>query len=206
MAYGAHDNPDDFDLDDDQMSTSEVERNVNIVQIDTSQFSRDNGVLFSEDLTDEYEVWTLQCPDDVDIGELNGKVIPFNRGSTLKISNTMSHKIDLIPYRSLDDTNITIVIPSENTKKLSLNVVPLAGTLIISNRVQKEKITNHDLLPVDTIEDATKGRSQLMEKITQRLSNKYNNTTTLEHSLKKEFKMEAESPNKVRKIKRKLTL
>jgi len=45
-----------------------------------------------------------------------------------------------------------------------------------------------------------------MEKITQRLSNKYNKTTTLEHSLKKEFKMEAESPNKVRKIKRKLTL
>jgi len=58
----------------------------------------------------------------VDISELNGKVIPFNRGSTLKIANTMSHKIDLIPYRSLDDTNITIVIPSENTKKLSLSM------------------------------------------------------------------------------------
>lgn len=30
-----------------------------------SQLTRDNGVLFSEDLTEDYDIWTLQCSDDV---------------------------------------------------------------------------------------------------------------------------------------------
>lgn len=38
---------------------------LQFIPLDTSQLNRDNGVLFSEDLNDDYEVWTLQCPDDV---------------------------------------------------------------------------------------------------------------------------------------------
>lgn len=39
----------------------------------------------------------------------------------MKIKNTMSEKVDLIPYKSQKDTNITIVVPSEKTKNLSLS-------------------------------------------------------------------------------------
>lgn len=71
----------------------------------------------------------------------------------------------------------------------------------MSNRVKKVKLDNQKLLPVDTIEDATRRRSQLMSKITQRLSNKYNIDTTDNTDVK----IEKESPKKVKKNKRKLT-
>lgn len=80
-----------------------------------------------------------------------------------------------------------------------LDVIPLAGTLIMSNRVQKEKLVNQDLLPVDTIEDATKRRSMLMSKITQRLSNKFDDGFAHEISIKKEFKQGKVSLKKVKK-------
>lgn len=38
---------------------------LQFIKLDTSQLNRNNGVLFSEDLNDDFEVWTLQCPDDV---------------------------------------------------------------------------------------------------------------------------------------------
>lgn len=38
---------------------------MQFIKLDMSQLTRDNGVLFSEDLTEDYEVWTMQCPDDV---------------------------------------------------------------------------------------------------------------------------------------------
>jgi len=78
-------------------------------------------------------------------------------------------------------------------------VVPLAGKLIITNRIKKEKPTNLELLPVDTIEDATRRRSELMSKINQRLSNKYNIDSVHDISIKKKIKVEKESPKKVKK-------
>lgn len=68
----------------------------------------------------------------------------------------------------------------------------------MSNRVQKEKV-NQNVLPVDTIEDATRRRSNLMSKITQRLSNKFDDSSAHETSLKKEFKIEKVTPKKVKK-------
>lgn len=76
----------------------------------------------------------------------------------------------------------------------------------MSNRVSKEKLVNQNSLPVDTIEDATRRRSELMSKITQRLSNKYDNNFDQDNSIKKEFKVEIESPKKVKKHKRKSML
>lgn len=38
---------------------------LQFIKLDMSQLTRDNGVLFSEDLTEDYEVWTMQCPTDV---------------------------------------------------------------------------------------------------------------------------------------------
>jgi len=73
----------------------------------------------------------------------------------------------------------------------------------MSNRVPKEKLTNRNSLPIDTIEDATRRRSELMSKITQRLSNKYDKSFDQDNSLKKEFKVETESPKKVKKHKQK---
>lgn len=59
-------------------------------------------------------------------------------------------------------------------------------------------------LPVDTIEDANRRRSELMSKITERLSNDSVDTVTTQScSLKKEFKIEVESPCKVKKSKKK---
>lgn len=84
-------------------------------------------------------------------------------------------------------------------------MVPLAGTLIMSNRVKKEKLNTDNVLPVDTIEDATRRRSELMSKITNRLSNKYNIVTTEKNDLRNHVKIEKESPIKVKKNKRKLT-
>lgn len=83
-------------------------------------------------------------------------------------------------------------------------MVPLSGTLIMSNRVKKENPTNQTLLPVDTIEDATKRRSDLMSRITKRLSNKYDIDSTQKTTVKKEFLHK--SPKKVnQKSKHKLT-
>lgn len=67
----------------------------------------------------------------------------------------------------------------------------------MSNRVQKEK-GNQNVLPVDTIEDATRRRSKLMSKITQRLSNKFDDSSDHETSIKKEFKIENVTPKKVK--------
>lgn len=201
-AYGINKITDDFDLDHYQPYT-EKEKPVEFIKLDASQLNRNNGVLFSEDLTDDYEVWTLQCPDDIDINNLLSQSISFNDVRKLEIKNTMSDKVDLIPYRSQKGTNITIVTPSERTSNLSLNVVPLAGTLIMSNRIKKNKLSNNGLLPVDTIEDATRRRSELMSKITQRLSNKNDINTINNISVKQEFKIEKESPRKVKKNKKK---
>jgi hypothetical protein len=77
-----------------------------------------------------------------------------------------------------------------------LDVVPLAGTLIISNRVSKEKPAIQKLIPVDTIEDATRRRSELMSRITQRLSNKYDT------QINKDIKIEIQSPKIVKKSKK----
>lgn len=85
-----------------------------------------------------------------------------------------------------------------------LDVVPLAGTLIMCNRIKKDKLSNSSLLPVDTIEDATRRRSDLMTRITSRLSNKYENNTVNNTSLKQEFKIEKESPKKVKKNSKKM--
>lgn len=79
-------------------------------------------------------------------------------------------------------------------------MVPLTGTLIISNRVRKQKPESEKALPVDTIEDATRRRSELMSKITQRLSNKFD--TIADNTIKKEIKIEKESPIKVKKSKK----
>lgn len=57
----------------------------------------------------------------VNIMDLHKKSLNFNDVSTLEIKNSMSGKVDLIPYKSQKDTNITIVIPSEKTKNLSLS-------------------------------------------------------------------------------------
>jgi len=83
-------------------------------------------------------------------------------------------------------------------------VVPLAGTLIMCNRIKKDKLSNNALLPVDTIEDATRRRSELMSKITKRLSNKYDIDTIMNTEIKQEIKIEKESPRKVKKNKKKL--
>jgi len=82
-------------------------------------------------------------------------------------------------------------------------VVPLAGTLIMCNRIKKDKLSNNSLLPIDTIEDATRRRSELMSKITKRLSNKYDINAIIDTGIKQEFKMENESPKKVKKNKKK---
>ncbi|XP_025425604.1 uncharacterized protein LOC112694373, partial [Sipha flava] len=196
LAYGVHEEPsDEFSCDEDMMSTTESITPIKVIELDASQLNRNEGVLFSEDLIDEYEVWTLQCPHDVDINELHQKSINFNDVKKLNIINSLSNKIDMIPYRSQEDTNITIITPSENTSNLSLNVVPLAGTLIISNRVSKEKPAIQKLIPVDTIEDATRRRSELMSRITQRLSNKYDT------QINKDIKIEIQSPKIVKKSK-----
>lgn len=78
-----------------------------------------------------------------------------------------------------------------------LDVVPLAGTLIISNRIRKEKPVVQKLLPVDTIDDANRRRSELMSRITQRLSNKYDNLIN-----NKDIKIEVQSPKTVKKSKK----
>jgi hypothetical protein len=57
----------------------------------------------------------------VDINELHQKSINFNDVKKLNIINSLSNKIDMIPYRSQEDTNITIITPSENTSNLSLS-------------------------------------------------------------------------------------
>lgn len=57
----------------------------------------------------------------VDINNLLSQSIGFNKVSKLEIKNTMSDKIDLIPYRSQEGTNITIVTPSDKTSNLSLS-------------------------------------------------------------------------------------
>jgi len=72
------------------------------------------------------------------------------------------------------------------------------------NRIKKDKLSTNALLPVDTIEDATRRRSELMSKITKRLSNKYDINTTMNTDIKQEFKVEKESPRKVKKNKKKL--
>ncbi|CAH1726378.1 uncharacterized protein LOC114122750 [Aphis gossypii] len=202
-AYGIRKVTDDFDLEDYQLPT---DKPVEFISLDTSQLNRDNGVLFSENLTDDYEVWTLQCPDDIDINDLLTQSISFNEVKKLEIKNAMSDKVDLIPYRSQEGTNITIVTPCESTSNLSLNVVPLAGTFIMCNRVKKEKLSNNTLLPVDTIEDATRRRSELMSKITKRLSNKYDINTIDNEDRKTEIKIEKETPKKVKKHKKKLII
>lgn len=74
--------------------------------------------------------------------------------------------------------------------------MPLTGKLILSNRVKKERTASQSLLPIDTLEDAAKRRSQLMSKITKRLSNKYD---TEDVHTKQNIKVEAESPKKVKK-------
>ncbi|KAL4085020.1 hypothetical protein QTP88_027864 [Uroleucon formosanum] len=201
-AYGIKKVTDDFDLDDYQPLNQSIEKPIEFIPLDTSQLNRNNGVLFSEDLNDDYEVWTLQCPDDININNLLSKSISFNELRKLEIKNTMSDKVDLIPYRSQEGTNITIVTPSERTSNLSLNVVPLAGTLIMCNRIKKEKLSNNNLLPVDTIEDATRRRSELMSKITKRLSKKYDIDAIIDTDVKQEFKMEKESPRKNKKKKK----
>lgn len=43
---------------------------LQFMKLDTSQLSREHGVLFSEDLTDDYEIWTLQCSNDVSKKEI----------------------------------------------------------------------------------------------------------------------------------------
>ncbi|KAE9544246.1 hypothetical protein AGLY_001425 [Aphis glycines] len=197
-AYGIRKVTDDSDLDDYQLPTYKP-----FISLDTSQLNRDNGVLFSENLTDDYEVWTLQCPDDIDINDLLTQSISFNEVKKLEIKNAMSDKVDLIPYRSQEGTNITIVTPCESTSNLSLNVVPLAGTFIMCNRVKKNKLSNNTLLPVDTIEDATRRRSELMSKITKRLSNKYDINTIDNKDIKTKIKIEKETPKKVKKQKKK---
>ncbi|VVC41866.1 Hypothetical protein CINCED_3A019261 [Cinara cedri] len=181
LAYGARDVEDPDDPDDEEIydeSISVNEKPLNFVNLDLSTLNRENGILFSEDLTDKYEIWTLQCPDDVNISELQDKKIDFDNVSSLKIPNSMSEKVDVIPYKNQEKTTMTIITPSENTKKLSLNIVPLAGTIILSNRVKKIKLENQNSLPVDTIEDATRRRSELFTKITQRLSQKYDLSST----------------------------
>ncbi|XP_026819887.1 uncharacterized protein LOC113558563 [Rhopalosiphum maidis] len=200
-AFGIKKVTDDFDLDDYQPSIGSTVKPVEFIRLDTSQLNRDNGVLFSENLTD-YEVWTLQCPDDIDINNLLSQSISFENVKKLEIKNTMSDKVDLIPYRSEEGTNITIVTPSESTSNLSLNVVPLAGTLIMCNRVKNDKLSNNTLLPVDTIEDATRRRSELMSKITKRLSNKFDFNSIDNNSVKQEIKIEKETPKKVKKKKK----
>jgi len=45
----------------------------------------------------------------------------FNEVRKLEIKNAMSDKVDLIPYRSQEGTNITIVTPCESTSNLSLS-------------------------------------------------------------------------------------
>lgn len=57
----------------------------------------------------------------IDINNLLSKSISFNELRKLEIKNTMSDKVDLIPYRSQEGTNITIVTPSERTSNLSLS-------------------------------------------------------------------------------------
>lgn len=76
----------------------------------------------------------------------------------------------------------------------------MAGTLIMSNRVSKEKIANQNSLPVDTIEDATRRRSELMSKVTERLSNKFDVSLNQNNSIKKEIKVETISPRKEKNI------
>jgi len=84
-----------------------------------------------------------------------------------------------------------------------LDVVQLTGKIIMTNQVKKAKSVNPISLPVDTIKDATRRRSELMSKITERLSNKYNIDSVHDTSIKKEIKIEKESPKKVKKSKRK---
>lgn len=85
-------------------------------------------------------------------------------------------------------------------------MVPLAGTLIMCNRVKNDKLSNNTLLPVDTIEDATRRRSELMSKITKRLSNKFDFNSIDNESVKQEIKIEKETPKKVKKNKKKLII
>lgn len=49
----------------------------------------------------------------------------------MKIQNSLSQKVDLIPYSSQEDTNITIVVPSESTKNLSLSEFTMYTICII---------------------------------------------------------------------------
>lgn len=85
-----------------------------------------------------------------------------------------------------------------------LDVVPLAGTLIMSHQVKKVTPAKLNPLPIDTIEDASRRRSQLMSKITERLSNKFVDTVTTKNcKIKEEFKLEIESPSKAKKSKKK---
>lgn len=83
-----------------------------------------------------------------------------------------------------------------------LDVIPFTGSIIMSNRVHKEKSANKTLLPIDTIDNATRRRSELMSKIIQRLANRGDvniNTKYNCNTIKKEIKIENESPKKIKK-------
>ncbi|XP_050537097.1 uncharacterized protein LOC126903126 isoform X2 [Daktulosphaira vitifoliae] len=173
LAYGNRYESDDFDSDDSMMSIlniSNEQSTVNIMPLETSNLTRENGVLFSEDL-DECEIWTLQG-DDIDMEDMIGKTIDFDNLTVLKSNNLLSHKIDVIPLRCQEETKITIIAPSNQTKQLSLNVIPLYGKLLLSSRVYLDKYTNFDL-PIDTVEDAAQQRLELKSNIIKRLTNNY---------------------------------
>lgn len=72
----------------------------------------------------------------VDVNELLEQSINFNGVSTLKVKNSLSSKVDLIPYRSQEDTTITVVIPSEETSNLSLSELKIyVKNLILKNMI-----------------------------------------------------------------------
>jgi len=77
----------------------------------------------------------------------------------------------------------------------------------MSNRILKEKSEKKIVLPIDTIEDATRRRTELMSKILKRLSNKNDIKTTLNFtSIKTEFQIQNTSPKKIMKSSKRKSL
>lgn len=65
------------------------------------------------------------------MNQLLEKSLNFNEVSTMKIKNALSHKVDLIPYSSQEDTKIAIVVPSESTNNLALSEFTMYTICII---------------------------------------------------------------------------
>lgn len=104
--------------------------------------------LSMEDITEEDEIFLIQCPKDVDPASFIGKEFSLEGSSSISLEKR-GKAVNYDSFSMIDNSEriVNVVLPTKNYQEVTLGVFPLAGNIILTEAIEEPVLKMPEIEP-----------------------------------------------------------